>query len=612
MNSRTNTQLGDFTIFGFTRDPGYLDHRLFPRLGITPKTIPIGSIGYFFFFSSYGDVAESEEAVVLKLGFLRSKTKSALNARQLLEQKLVEPRSIDLDAFSGNGLVVALSKTEPIFSVFQTLMAVPQLYYSESEDVIIFSDILRCILSLIPHCELNETTIIHHFLFHNVCGSSTYFQDVNRLMPGFFLRWVDGKIESRLARSLNAVTDEAQYLQDDARAINLLAESLSEVVGDYTAQIEFKGQGLVNQLSGGVDSTLTQFFINTKSTQRPLRSVSYVIQVPAFEYEIEYAQQAIELLNTEHTYVYYTPQDYPDLLARVIDILAQPPTHETEMSLLAIAEFVRAENWPERYYFTGHGSDSLFGFSEAKKLKVLEMIRKTPFAATWLRGLGTVLAPVTAKSQTLLKGAEIIASENDPDAVVSRSNSILTYEVDWDIIRRCFGDQALQEALAYRRNLTAQYSHSCHYLDQVHLLELLTFTNDLAVKNQQLAHAHLMEQVFPFFDEDLLKVALTIHPDMRYIKGFRYKHLMRRLLEQKVNAPVAHKRKGDSTVFEDLVAWMRSGPLKPMVDDIQRPDFMTKADFQHMVQTPNYFLFGLLTFDIFKKRVIENHNQTYL
>ena len=128
------------------------------------------------------------------------------------------------------------------------------------------------------------------------------------------------------------------------------------------------------------------------------------------------------------------------------------------------------------------------------------------------------------------------------------------------------------------------------------------------MKNQQLVHAHRMEQVFPFFDEDLLKVALTFHPDMRYIKGFRYKHLMRRLLEQKTNAPVAHKRKGDSTVNEDLVAWMRSGPLRPLVEDIQRPDFMNKADFEHMIQTPNYFLLGLLTFDIFKKQIIDCQN----
>lgn len=609
MIQNKKTPSGDFTIFGFTRDPGFIQSRLSPQLGITPYSIEIGSVGWFYYYSTYGDIAESEETIVLKLGFLRSTAKSPLTARQLLDQKLAGSRSIKFDNFSGNGTVIALSKTEPVFTVFHTLMAVPEIHYSSSSDGIICSDVLRCILSVMPQIEINETILPQHFLFQSVCGPHTYIQNVDRLMPGHNLKWVDGNVEIKLVRGLDAVVDETQYIRNDVKALNLLAEKLEAVVGDYTEQIEGSGHRLVNQLSGGVDSSLTQFFINTSSTRRPFKSISYVIQVPAFDYEIKYAQEASRLMHTEHTFVNYAPQDYPGLLTRSIDLLAQPPNHETTPSFLAIAEYIRSENWKEKYFFTGHAADSLFGFAEAMKQKGLEMIRKVPFAATWLKGLGIALSPITSHSQTLVKGAEIIASGNNPDALVSRSNSILTYEVDWDIVRRSFGDQTIRDTLAYRRNLTAQYTHSCHYLDKVHLLELVTFTYDLAVKNSQLALAHRIQQVFPFHDEDLIKLALTFHPDMRYIKGFRYKHLLRRLLEQKINAPVAHKSKGVSTVNDDLVYWMRSGPLKPLVDHIQRPSFLSKADFERMIQTSNYFLFALLTFDIFKKQVIESHHR---
>jgi hypothetical protein len=64
-------------------------------------------------------------------------------------------------------------------------------------------------------------------------------------------------------------------------------------------------------------------------------------------------------------------------------------------------------------------------------------------------------------------------------------------------------------------------------------------------------------------------------------------------------------RKGVSIVDADLVAWMQFGPLRPLVEDIQRPSFMSKADFKCMIQTSNYFPLSLLTFDIFKKRVIK-------
>jgi len=155
MNSRKEFQFGDFTVFGFTRDPNFINQNLVARLEITPKIIEIGTLGQFYFYTTYGDVAESEDSLVLKLGFLRSKAKSALNARQLLEQKLVSPRSIDSDGFSGNGLVVGLSKTEPVFSVFQTFLGMPQLYYSVLADGIICSDMLRCVVKLIPRRELN-------------------------------------------------------------------------------------------------------------------------------------------------------------------------------------------------------------------------------------------------------------------------------------------------------------------------------------------------------------------------------------------------------------------------------------------------------------------------
>jgi len=607
----SNILFGDFTIFGFTRDPGFVKDRLPVRLGITPRTIEIGSLGQFFFYTTYGDVAESEEAVVLKLGFLRSTTKSALNAQQLLEQELVKPRSINTDAFSGNGLVVGLSKTEPVFSAFQTLMSAPQLYFSASSDGIFCSDVLRCILRLMPHCELDTAILPQHFLFRSVHGSFTYFQGVERLMPGQYLKWADGNIEIELKRSLDAVSDEAQYIRDDTRALNLLYESLQAVVGDYTKQIEATGQGLANLLSGGVDSTLLQFLINAKSPQRPSRSISYAIQVPAFDFEVEYARQASRLLHTEHTLVKYTPQDFPGLFTRAVDILAQPPNLDTEPSILAIAEFVQAANWQERYLFTALAADSLFGERESLKLKGLHYIQRLPFAIHLLRGLGTALTPITGRSQTLIKGANIIASESDPSAFASPSNTFRVYIFgsDWEVIRHCFGDQALREAQAYRRNLAAQYSNSHHYLDKVHFIDLLTDTYEISMQRRQLFLAHKLQQVDPFSDEDILKVALTFHPDIRYIKGFKYKHLLKGLLALKTNAPVAHQRKGGSATPEDLITWMRSGPLKPMVDDIHRPDFMSKADFESVLHKSNYFLWHLLTFDIFHKRVLENQEE---
>jgi asparagine synthetase B (glutamine-hydrolysing) len=611
MSTLSSSQAGDFTVFGFTRNFGSLNKQLNIKLGIFPQIIEIGSIGHFFFYTSYGDVAESKEAMVLKLGMLRSVSKSALNAEQLLEQKIVGPCSINANAFSGNGLVVSISKTEPIFSAFQTLMSLPQLYYSLMNDTVICSDVLRCLVSLIPQCEVNEDILPQHYIFRSVYGPSTYIRGVNRLIPGHFMKWKDGDVEIRLVRSLDAVSDEMQLIKNDRQALNLLGESLEGVVGDYTAQVEAKGQGHASLLSGGVDSSILQYYINRKSFQEPLRSLSFAIQVPTFDFEVEYARQASQILNTLHTFVKYSAQDYPGLLTRVIDILSQPPNFETEPSFLALAEFIHTNNWQERHYFTGQGGDTLFGGKDTRKLKGLQIIRKIPYSDYLLRGLGGSLVSMPSLSHMLLKGAEIIASENDPDAYASPSNTVCVYvlEKNWDILQRCFGDQVLRQTLAFRRNLVAQYTNSNHYIDKVYFIDLTTDLWELAVHRNQLFLAYRLEQISPFFDEDIIKAALTFHPDIRYIKGFRYKHLLKRLLYQNTKAPVTHKPKGPSTINEDLVSWMHSGPLRPMVEDIQRPGFMSKADFERLITKPDYFVWTLLTFDLFQKRIIKNRAQ---
>lgn len=608
--SSKNTSLltGDFTIFGFTRNPHFVDRRLQELFGIEPEVFQIGALGQMFFYTTYGDIAESENELVLKLGFLRSRAKSALTAKELLDQKLVGPRSINTDGFSGNGLVMGLSKTEPVFSIFQTLMSVPQLYYYESEDSIICSDVLRILTQLIPNRELNESILPQHYLFRSVYGSDTYFQGVERVIPGQYLKWAEWNTEIRRVRSLDVVSTEAEYIRKDVTALNLLSESLQDVVSDYVKQVEAKNQGLVTLLSGGVDSSLVQYLVNASSTRKPSRSISYAIQVPSFEFEIEYARQASQLLQTEHTFVKYSPEDYPGLLLRAIEILAQPLNLEIEPSMLAIAEYIHSAQWPERFYFTGAGGDTIFGGDSTVKMKGLQTIRNLPFAGPILKGLAAVLPASSKAARVFLKGANILESEDDPDSYYSPMNSALVYISDenLDIIHHWFSDQELRETFANRRELVAQYTKSHHYIDKVYFIDQFTDLTELAAQNHQLFLAHYLEQVSSFYDEDFLKTALTIHPDIRYIKGFKYKYLLKRILAQKTSTAFAYRRKGDSIAHNDLLEWMRSGFLQPLVNDISRPDFLSEVDLKRLKQKPDYLLWSLLNYDLFKKQIIKN------
>ncbi len=97
--------------------------------------------------------------------------------------------------------------------------------------------------------------------------------------------------------------------------------------------------------------------------------------------------------------------------------------------------------------------------------------------------------------------------------------------VIWILFVRCFGDDVVLKTLRYRREFASSYLNTNHYLEQMHLVDLMTDTYEIGVQTQQLFLAHQREQIYPYFDEDILRVAFSINPDIRYIKGYRSKYL---------------------------------------------------------------------------------------
>jgi len=111
-------------------------------------------------------------------------------------------------------------------------------------------------------------------------------------------------------------------------------------------------------------------------------------------------------------------------------------------------------------------------------------------------------------------------------------------------------------------------------------------------------------------------IGLAFDPDIRFLKGWQVKPLLKGILEQKSLLSIAKKPKGPSVFTEDLFDWMKNGPLRDMVLAIERPGFLSKSDFEKLLAVPdwclfgepNWFLWNLLTFDIFQKRVIRTVN----
>jgi asparagine synthetase B (glutamine-hydrolysing) len=610
MNNSHRSQFGDFTVFGFTKNPQFLEHQLPDRLGIAPRAVGLGTAGSSFLYTAYGDVAETPESVALRLGFLRAPDRSSLSVQQLLDQGLITPRSVDTGAFTGNGLVACFSKTEPRFLVFKTLLCGIPLYYTVGKDGVLCSERLRCLVDVLDHLELDEAVIPQHFLLLSSIGSQSYYRGVRILRPGECLEWDGTGVQVRLIKDLRSLQTDPTYGRIDPHS-PLIHQWFKEVIGAYVRDVRECGADFGNLLSGGVDSSFTQMMINEIVADKiepaqigvsvQPRSFSFRVQVPSFEDEVEYSKLAQAAFNTKHVFADVLPQDYPDLMVRSTEVLGQPVYMAMEPCKLALAEALASDSNSPRFFFNSQGADSVFGLSTADKLAKLDLARRIPASALVLGGAGKLLSPLTGQAKALLKAALILREPNHPTAPI---NTVVT-SGNFDFALRCFGEEAVQKVFELRRGLETEYLDSPNYSEKVHFAVCLWALGFVVSQGSTLFLTHGKQMIYPYMDEDVIRIGLAVRPGRRYVRGRRVKYILKDLLEQRSSSPAPRLPKRGSSFNPDVCAWMDSGPLRDMVRSIDRPGFLSQPEFERLLERPDHYsLWALLTLDIFSKRFL--------
>ena len=610
MSCMDSKALGDFTIFGFTSNKtDLLQHRIPNRLGVEPQVINLGEAGRFFFYTSYGDLAESESAVAVKLGFARSPSTLPLSSLALLEQGVVSPDGIAADKLLGNASVVCFSKRTSRFSVYQTLLSVSQLHYTKLEGSFVFADNLRTLVRLLDDVQVNEQAVPMHFLFRLAPGNLTYFEGIRSLFPGELLCWKDGDLKISLARDLQNSREHVLLRQNDSESSMMIFDHLKRIVGGYVNGFSAEASQFATLLSGGVDSSLIQLALNERRLfQVPLKSYSYAMVTPGFDAEIAYADQARRSLLTAHEVVDVAPEAYLDLLTRTIVTVCHPSLAvETDPCILGLAEYLDERAPDVRFCFVGHGADALFGLGIARKLALLDAARKVPGSRWSLSLLSNLIQPrFPDKAHGLREVSSMLSALESPNSFGNPANRVAVY-TSIEMARRCFGDTQLLQALEYRRDLAARYLPHAGVMEQAHTIDLLTWDYESAVFGYQLFLAHHKEKLYPFLDESMIRLAYTFAPAVRYIKGTEVKALLKQILVQKSLPAIAANSKRGGTFEKDLFDWMGHGVLRDRVYSIKRPGFVSSKDFQHLLEHPSSFLWLLLIFDIFQEQVIAKY-----
>lgn len=564
------------------------------------KYAPVDGFGYYFFtLPFYAEKAETDEIVLIKLGNFHD-GENLISAQNIVNHGWVSKDGLNFDLIKGDGALVWFRKNEPRCFIYRNVLSASVMHYLENEDQFIASDNLRLASLFQSGKEFSEIGIVQHYMSRHTFGRETYFKGISRLMVGEMLTWIPSSLSIELGRDFKTLFNPHNHKSVSVESSNWYFERLKHVVGIY---LNGRAMSCAMLLSGGVDSSLVQATINANLDNGAMfPSFSYLLDSPGFAYEVEYAREATRALNTKHTFIELAPLQYVQGIIQCIEILGEPPTDDARLCFYLLSEYI-SKNFPEiKYFFHGAYADGFNGGAAASR--ALQGDKYRALSGPLLKFLATILSPFSqSKSYGARTAAEILNNTKDISSKDHFLNSIDTYS-DWEFVEKCFPPDLISDALQIKRSIEYDYLNSKYFVEQVSMLDTLISGVSQHAMERSLGYFSKVEFIYPYGDERIIEASGTFTPFERYVCNHRTKPVLKFALESQTSNFELDKPKGWSGYgMVELFESMKSGALSELVQDIERPGFITRADFEEKLRQPDWFTWNMLTLDLLMKYI---------
>jgi asparagine synthase (glutamine-hydrolysing) len=214
---------------------------------------------------------------------------------------------------------------------------------------------------------LDHQGLYNYVYFHMVPSPGTVYQNQQRLMPGEYLHYRQGRVETKSYWRM-------QFQEDGKR-------SFAELKEDFLAQLrssvkEAAGNAKVGAfLSGGTDSSTIAGML-TQVGGKPADTYSIGFEAQGYD-EMEYARLASRHFGTSHHEYYVTPDDVATAIPQIAAVFDQPFGNASAVPAFYCARMARADGVTRM--FGGDGGDELFGGNERyAKQHVFALYERVP------------------------------------------------------------------------------------------------------------------------------------------------------------------------------------------------------------------------------------------
>lgn len=479
-------------------------------------------------------------------------------------------------------------------------MGIKPLYYYEHGEDLFFGSELK-VLFANPEVErrLDLEGLTYYLSLNYVPQPYTLVAGVNKVRPGCFLRWKEGRLTQEPYWTL-------RFWPEAKMTLGAAKEELDGLMRSSLKEHLIADVGLGVWASGGVDST-TVLHYAAEVAGRQLKTFSVSFVGRSFD-ESPWFREVAQVYGTEHHEFDVNPEvGLVDAIEQLAFFSDEPSADAGALPVWFLSRMTREH---VTVALSGEGADELFaGYQTYLADAYARQARGVP---EWMRRMGLGLLGVWPASddkisleykvKRFLEGS--LESAEEAHLYWNGTNSLeakralapgMAHRPVSDLYRRLPSESGAAGAL--NRNL---------WLDQLYYLP-----DDILYKCDRMSMAHSLEVRPPFLDHRIVEFAARV-PEGLKMQGGVLKLLLRELVKEKIPASVLSRPKQGFDI--PTHHWFRT-VLKPLLLETVTEKAVRESGIfawpavkelidRHMARKVNagYPLWGLLTLFLWMKR----------
>lgn len=391
-------------------------------------------------------------------------------------------------------------------------------YYTKMGNTFIFGSEIKSFL-IHPHFrkELNPKMLEYYLTFQYSAGEETFFKNVYKLMPGHYLKYINGKLTIKKYY-------EIKFEKDDSLNYDEWKSGIKERLTDSIRAHKISDVEVGSFLSSGVDSS----YIAASSDVDKTFTVGFDNKRYS---EISYAEDLSEKINTKNINKVISKEEYFKNLPNILYYMDEPLADPSAIALYFVTK-IASEN--VKVSLSGEGADEIFGgYNIYQEPLTQDWYYKIPYPIRFGIGKIASLFPKKRGVNFLIRRGKKLEDRFVGNAFIFNKSEIKK------IMKTKPRTKGFTE-------LTKKYYEKVEDKDDITKMQYIDFNfwliGDILLKADKMSMANSLEVRVPFLDRPLIDYALGLPTEYKTDK-YTTKKIFRDIASEVLEDKVSSKKK---------------------------------------------------------------------